>query len=315
MCVQAIAGVTQGHFGRHTAWVAINEPADIMIWAKFTYAAEIMATPIAITFAKLSILAFFRRLFPVRTMNIATLAVGAFVAAYGIATLLVAIFQCRPVSKAWNLNTPGDCIQLMLWSQAVSIPNIVSDVVLIALPLQQVWKLQTGIAQKIGLSIAFGLGGFNIVCSALRMSMFFTQYTGSDPYMAAVSLHSWSVVEATTAVIAACVPSLYPFFKRAAARHSSKCSKIPTSKTRSDTSDHSVQTSGWQWPRSLQSLFSRASQRTSTADTVVEAPARPASLKATDRDDQWRCESEKSPEATLPPVRDVPEDELPLQRN
>ena len=228
MCVESILGVTHGHFGRHTAYVAMYFPQDLWIWAKFSLSGEVLATPVAITFAKLSILAFFRRLFPVRPMKVATWIIGAFVVAHGLASLLVAFFQCVPFAKILDFTVPGTCIDLMRWSQLMSIPNVISDIALIALPIPQIWSLQMSKPQKAGLTVVFVLAGFNIIASAIRMSIFFTQYLSTDPYMAAIPLHSWSVVEAAAAVVAACLPSFYPFFKRAAQHHRSKRSASPT---------------------------------------------------------------------------------------
>ena len=283
MCLEGILGVALAHFGRHTAWVAINHPQDLFLWAKYTFAAELLATPICITFAKLSILFFFRRLFPVRGMRIATAIVGSFVAAYGLSTLLVVIFQCTPVHKAWQLDAPGRCIDVMLWSQYLSVPNIALDVALLILPLPQVWRLHTGLAQKMGLTAAFTLGGFNMVAGAVRMSMFFTRYLGTDPYTAAVPLHAWSILEAASAVVAACLPSLYPFFRRAAQRGlRARRPTAPTPRAGAAASPpaswparlrekawgkpSTAASSGWHWSRRVRS-GAEATQRSGPTET------------------------------------------------
>ena len=344
MCLQGIIGVAIGHFGRHTAYVAINYPQDLFVWAKFTFAAELLATPIGITFAKLSILFFFRRLFPVRSMRIATAAVGAFVVAHGLSALLVVVFQCTPVRKAWALATPGTCIDVMAWSRSLSAPNILSDLALLALPLPQVWRLHTGTAQKVGLTVAFTLGGFNVVASAVRMSMFFTQYLGADPFMSAVPLHSWSILEAGSAVVAACLPSLYPFFKRAAQRHLSRRAPTPGGTLQSlrlrlqrKAKQSSAASSGWHWSRRMRSE-AHDTQRSSMDATVVgdgvpsvreskieveqrvevarEAEAAPT-VRAVEMagTEPWREDVERGePEAAVSPVSPDEQNRLPLQR-
>lgn len=64
-----------------------------LISEKFTIVAQVLEYPIAVTLAKLSILAFFNRLFPGRNMRIAVWIVGGIVVANGLHVFLVSVFQ------------------------------------------------------------------------------------------------------------------------------------------------------------------------------------------------------------------------------
>jgi len=71
----------------------------------------------------------------------------------------------------------GKCIDLHATFLAISVPSILTDVAILALPLPQVWKLQTNTTQKVSLSFIFLLGSFVVFTSIYR----FTVYLNYDP--------------------------------------------------------------------------------------------------------------------------------------
>jgi hypothetical protein len=68
------------------------------------------------------------------------------------------IFICVPVQKLWYPQLPGTCInQVGTWiSNAAS--TIFTDLVILFMPIPEIWKLQLRKTEKIGLTLAFGLG-------------------------------------------------------------------------------------------------------------------------------------------------------------
>ena len=73
---------------------------------------------------------------------------------------IVTILQCHPLSYVWNKNLKdGRCINFNSVTWANGAINIFQDLLIIALPISEVRKLQLGRQKKIGLYIMFGLGG------------------------------------------------------------------------------------------------------------------------------------------------------------
>ena len=126
---------------------------------QFILVIEVVQIPFPISLAKLSILVFFNRVFPIPDVRRASIAIGVVVVAHAIVVLLVAFFQCNPIPRAWDMEISGTCIDQMAWARYVSVPNILTDVALIILPLPVIWNIQTSRAQKIGLTVIFMLGG------------------------------------------------------------------------------------------------------------------------------------------------------------
>jgi hypothetical protein len=110
-------------------------------------------------------------------MRIGCYILGAISMAWNVGLLGVAEGQCIPMKKNWEPWVDGRCINMRVTFLAVSIPNIITDLAILSLPLPHVWKLQTTFIQKLSLSAVFLLGSFVVFCSIYR----FTVYLNYDP--------------------------------------------------------------------------------------------------------------------------------------
>lgn len=107
---------------------------------------------------KLSILTLYRRLFPTKTMNIAVQIVGGIVILWAVCGILAGCFNCIPTEKLWYPDLPGGCMNLPKFYYGLQIPNIVTDAIILVMPMQVVWGLPISRAQKVGLSGIFVVG-------------------------------------------------------------------------------------------------------------------------------------------------------------
>jgi hypothetical protein len=79
---------------------------------------------------------------------------GTVITSYYIAATLVSTFQCTPVSKAWNKNLPGTCINNNLFRIANAYINSFTSIWIIVLPfptLLQVKQPPKEVLQLMGL--------------------------------------------------------------------------------------------------------------------------------------------------------------------
>ena len=86
-----------------------------------------------------------------------TYSMVVFLIANEIAWLVPAIFICRPISAYW---TPGAsnrrrCINYNFLGPWTGLLHILSDLVMLAIPIPVLWKLSMGVAKRIGLVITF----------------------------------------------------------------------------------------------------------------------------------------------------------------
>ncbi|KAI4147649.1 MAG: hypothetical protein L6R39_003046 [Caloplaca ligustica] len=133
-------------------------PQRLQSFLIYTFANEIIHASI-ITCVKSSVLCLYLRLFGVNKKFAKIVKFFlALVAGCGVVALFTCIFQCRPVSGAWDLSVPrGRCFNLRNWLIATNILNILIDLSILLLPVPLVWRLQLSTARKIGLIGVFTL--------------------------------------------------------------------------------------------------------------------------------------------------------------
>jgi hypothetical protein len=117
-----------------------------------------------ITITKLAVCKLYRTLFPQRTVLV-ILSITAFILiAAPIVTSIVLLAACRPFSANWGSAEVQSthCLNkeaVFVWG---GIPSIVTDVVLLTLPLPIIWRLHTTQKLKIALSITFIIGSMYV---------------------------------------------------------------------------------------------------------------------------------------------------------
>lgn len=86
-----------------------------------------------------------------------------FMAAWWIAFMLGGILQCTPVKAAWVVavrNRPDTtCIQLPAFFVGQRSTNLLTDLILLVMPIVAVSKLHASLAKRASLIFAFLLGG------------------------------------------------------------------------------------------------------------------------------------------------------------
>lgn len=98
------------------------------------------------------------RIFPIRSVAIGSWILAGISIAWAISIIMVSVFQCTPIEKAWNTTLPGHCIDLKKSFIGNGVPNMLTDIAILLLPLKEVWNLQSTRLQKVQLSFVFLLG-------------------------------------------------------------------------------------------------------------------------------------------------------------
>lgn len=113
-------------------------------------------------FVKTSILLLYIRLFEQSgvspTFTRTVWAVILVIFAYHLAIFFPPIFNCSPRGKRWNPKLEGTCVNL--WALAISsaVINIITDLLILVLPIGPVWRLQLRKKQKITVLGIFATG-------------------------------------------------------------------------------------------------------------------------------------------------------------
>jgi hypothetical protein len=112
-----------------------------------------------INLAKLSALSFYLRVFKTPTTQRATKCVMALVGTWTVFAVLYCLLSCFPLRKFWTVQGAAECPDR---TTTVYLPavvfSIVTDLVILAIPVPKIWSLKTDRGNKIGLTCLFAIG-------------------------------------------------------------------------------------------------------------------------------------------------------------
>ncbi|RYO67405.1 hypothetical protein AA0113_g4571 [Alternaria arborescens] len=192
----------------------ITNPLQAIAFLRNIYIGQILYT-LSITTIKLSVLAFYWRLFEIKSRKFIYVVTAASIA-WCIAILGCVIFNCYPIQAAWDITIAnGKCIQTRDIYLGGSVPNVILDFIIVGMPLPHVWRLHAPIAQRIVLAGMFALGTFIAIVSLVRLIIFLQiPISGQvDPTYNFREIIVWSIVEVNVGLTCACLPSLKPAFR------------------------------------------------------------------------------------------------------
>ena len=154
------------------------EPSVLVVLWKLILATEFLFLW-AIAIIKFSVLSFYWRLFRVSSIKKPIYLVAAVVLAWLISSVglnptlsllsvrilffetVATAVQCVPARKLWEPTSPGHCFNFATsnFSVAVAIPEVITDFVILVMPVPYIWRLQMKLQQKVLLTIIFVFGG------------------------------------------------------------------------------------------------------------------------------------------------------------
>ncbi|KAE8154101.1 hypothetical protein BDV25DRAFT_136247 [Aspergillus avenaceus] len=209
----SIGAVKTAGVGHHVPYLMWKNPTVLRVWAKYLLAVSFLYMG-SVNVPKFSILLLYHRLFPTRIMKSLTVFMMGVLGTITVSTIIATALICRPFSANWDGKIPGYCgkkKQLYIWA---SFPNIVTDIILICLPMPVLWSLNMNRRLKWALTFTFAVGGMGLITSAIRFQIFFRQNAFIDGTFVAVDLITWTQVETGVYLISACLPTYRPLIEK-----------------------------------------------------------------------------------------------------
>ncbi|MCJ1431485.1 hypothetical protein MMC27_000838 [Xylographa pallens] len=204
-----IYGVVHNNLGTHLQLDDLSNVKSFLL-ALYVFA---ICYSIGLAIIKFSILAFLFRVFHVPTFKLPLSITAVIITLTTVASLCTAIFSCHPIHGFWDLETPSTCIDPLKFYFAQAIPSIITDIILLILPLPLVWKLKVTKSQKWGVSAVFLVGGFVTICSIIRLVRLIQTQDNLDFTWGLSDPALWSTVEMHIFVCCACLPSTWCLVK------------------------------------------------------------------------------------------------------
>lgn len=145
--------------GRHVLYVLDTDPNKLETWLKIQTADEVIYIT-GVTLPKVAILIMFLHIFVENRARVITKIVLAVVVLHWLISGIISIFTiCQPFSFKWDKSIDGHCSNLIAAYRYISIPNILTDLAILALPLSTLWYLNMSRRRKVGVFLTFLAGG------------------------------------------------------------------------------------------------------------------------------------------------------------
>ncbi|KAF2176565.1 hypothetical protein K469DRAFT_742884 [Zopfia rhizophila CBS 207.26] len=163
---------------------------------------------------KLSVLSLYRRILrgvPSQTLRTVVWAVFAIVACNTLANVLSVLFQCWPITAAWDVLIPADekrCIDVNAFYLGNAITGVTTDATVYLLSIPIVKPLQMDNKTKLQLLATMLIGGFAVVTSAVRLGFMPALLSDPDTTMAMAVPMDWSVAEPAVGILVSSMPAI-----------------------------------------------------------------------------------------------------------
>ena len=151
--------LTSGGAGYHEVVTVARYPNFFVFWGKYVLVFAILSH-CGVLFPKLAILAIYLRIFTPSIYRNACWVLVALLISNWIATIVAAFFICIPLNLLWNPGiVGGHCFDIGSYYRWSSFFSVLTDLMMLVLPLPVIWKLNTSRNVKLGLTVVFGIGG------------------------------------------------------------------------------------------------------------------------------------------------------------
>ncbi|CAI7678402.1 unnamed protein product [Penicillium manginii] len=206
VCYSVIA-LIMGHYGGGLHYSDV--PVEYHVpFEKTVYVTMVMYGPTAYV-TKVCLLWMMTRIFsPVRNIVIFIYIFMVLMLAYYIPAIIVKIRICNPISKFWDTNIDGTCLNETSIVLADSVVSVTSDFVILILPILLTTHLQLSTKKKIRVAGILGAGGFAVLASIIRLVLIVVTGHPEDITLDFMRINMLGNAEVSIGVICTCLPAL-----------------------------------------------------------------------------------------------------------
>lgn len=160
---------------------------------------------------KMSQLALYLRVFN-RELRIPVYIVGTIVMLWAIVFNFCFIFLCDPIAQQWTVDRIGHCMDQIMLLKMLILTNMITDLLIVILPVRCVWRLQMRKTEKFAVLACFSIG---LACVIIGIARFILMYTiNLLENLTGTSLTTFMLctIELMLAGLCINIPMLRPFY-------------------------------------------------------------------------------------------------------
>ncbi|QDS72191.1 hypothetical protein FKW77_004981 [Venturia effusa] len=221
-----------GLIGIH-AWELTGDQLNTI--AKITLTTTVLYSP-ALAFAKLSFLCLYLKLNPAKPFRTSVYLTMAIVIGSCVGIVISLLAACERFAKNIDVTVvEGQCLNKAALYIATGILNIITDIMVLLLPIPMVLSLQMARSRKVVLVLLFSVGSLTCVTSAVRVALLPPMLTTKDASWDTVYPSLWILIEASLIIITATLTSMRLFLRHVAPAWMGEMEIVGTSPTLRET--------------------------------------------------------------------------------
>ncbi|KAL1600677.1 hypothetical protein SLS60_007065 [Paraconiothyrium brasiliense] len=176
-----------------------------------------LVCPLTTSLSKMSILCLFYTIFGRTSARYRLVIKITFI--LSLITLLVQVIipfaNCRPFRATWTLGQQNLCSidGLILWKY-LSIPNVITTFIVVAIPIPALYKLRVSFATKLGLAVVLSVCVCGVVAAVMRFAAFLAVKSFDDFSYEQIGPLRWTIAESGTYMVAGVLPTLRPLMRK-----------------------------------------------------------------------------------------------------
>ena len=181
--------------------------------------AQQLSSTLTFGLTKLSVLLFYKRVFRGNTFNAAVWTMISIIGVWTVAFFFANLLQCYPIYLNWTDSgaQADSCIMTNEMYLAQAWTDMLTDMMILSLPIPCIWALQMPARHKVGVSAIFLLGLLTVLSGIVKLVIFYhimALAAGGDYDITWYETPSllWVFIESALGIVGACLPLLRPLF-------------------------------------------------------------------------------------------------------
>ncbi|CAG8977585.1 hypothetical protein HYALB_00008361 [Hymenoscyphus albidus] len=251
-CSMQLVAATKGQLGQHQTVGLDGQPLlddpKFIIYEKTKFAVNMLST-VGLGFTKSSILVFYMSIFRGKEFVIAVRVMLGIVIVWTVSFFFANLFTCYPITPFVEPFYGHKCLDAISMWYAMSISDLIVDILILAMPIPMVLHLKLRPKQKIGVLAMFLLGATVCAFSVTRMIVYYhvgegfaAHYTDETYFTSPVFF--WANIELSSAIISACLPTYRSLWVTAKKQSQSTRGSLPLKSYPVKTTDTNWGSSG-----------------------------------------------------------------------
>ncbi|KAF2875535.1 hypothetical protein BDV95DRAFT_591018 [Massariosphaeria phaeospora] len=211
--VNAICMVQLGGAGRHLVALPIS---TIHTSLKMSTVNQIIC-PLTTSLTKLGVLCLFHQILGRTSRRLRIIINVTFVVVLCVllVQVLIPFVNCKPFSKMWQPERPGFCgIPAQALWRYLSLPNVITTMVIISIPVPSLYKLHVSTLTKIGVGVVFVVCVMGFIAAVMRFHAFVMVENFNDITYDNVMPMCWTIAESGIYLLAGILPTLRPLLRK-----------------------------------------------------------------------------------------------------